>query len=69
MLFTDTTHADHGLVPPQAPRTFSSFDEAADEAAISRLYGGIHYSFDNEDGIGGGQCIGNKIRERVQFKK
>ena len=26
--FTDTTHADHGLVPPQEPRTFDSFDEA-----------------------------------------
>jgi hypothetical protein len=31
--FTDTTHSDHGLMPPQMPRTFSSFDEAAAEAA------------------------------------
>ena len=41
--FTDTTHTDHDLMPPQEPRTFSSFDEAAEEAAVSRLYGGIHY--------------------------
>ena len=31
-------------------RTFNSFSEAADEAGMSRIYGGIHYSFDNIDG-------------------
>src|SRR6185295_1430003 len=54
--FTDTTHTDHGLVPAQQPRRFNSFAQAADEAAISRLYGGIHYSFDNNDGLATGQC-------------
>ncbi len=67
--FTDTTHVDHGLVPPQEPRTFDSFDEAAAEAAISRLYGGIHFSFDNNDGLASGECIGQAIRDRVVFKK
>jgi membrane-associated phospholipid phosphatase len=67
--FTDTTHVDHGLQPPQAPRTFRSFDEAAEEAAASRLYGGIHYPFDNDDGLGTGWCIGDWIRQRVQFRK
>ena len=45
--FTDTTHRDHGLAPIQKPRAFKSFSEAAAEAAVSRLYGGIHYSFDS----------------------
>lgn len=66
--FTDTTHSDHSLVPPQKPRTFDSFDEAAAEAAISRLYGGIHFSFDNDDGLAAGQCIGQAIHDRVSFK-
>jgi hypothetical protein len=66
--FTDTTHTDHGLVPPQQPRVFNSFDEAAAEAAISRLYGGIHYAFDNNNGIVCGQCIAQKIRDRVSFR-
>jgi PAP2 superfamily len=66
--FVDTTHIDHGLVPPQQPRAFDSFDQAAAEAAISRLYGGIHYSFDNNNGLTGGQCIGQKIQERVSFR-
>jgi membrane-associated phospholipid phosphatase len=67
--FTDTTHTDHSLVPPQEPRTFDSFAEAAAEAAISRLYGGIHFSFDNDDGLVSGQCIGQAIRDRVSFTK
>jgi PAP2 superfamily len=66
--FTDTTHTDHGLVPSQQPRKFSSFVQAANEAAISRLYGGIHYSFDNNDGLTCGQCIGGAIHDRVSFK-
>jgi len=66
--FTDTTHTDHSLVPPQEPRMFDSFEEAAAEAAISRLYGGIHFSFDNDHGLASGQCIGQAILDRVQFK-
>ncbi len=67
--FTDTTHVDHGLVPAQAPRTFGSFEEAADEAAVSRLYGGIHYRFDNDDGLATGRCVGGRLDERVRFRK
>jgi membrane-associated phospholipid phosphatase len=67
--FTDTTHTDHGLVPPQKPRTFDSFDEAAAEAAVSRLYGGIHFPFDNDDGLASGECISQAIHDRVSFDK
>jgi membrane-associated phospholipid phosphatase len=66
--FTDTTHQDHGLVPRLQPRRFQSFDEAAAEAAISRLYGGIHYSFDNDDGLAAGRAIGEAIVSRVTFR-
>jgi PAP2 superfamily len=65
--FTDTTHTDHGLTPAQQPRTFQSFEEAALEAAVSRLYGGIHYTFDNEDGFEAGQEVGRLIVDRVTF--
>jgi PAP2 superfamily len=67
--FTDTLRADHGLVPPLAPRTFQSFLQAAREAAVSRLYGGIHYSFDNDDGFTAGRCVGKTIRKRVRFDR
>jgi PAP2 superfamily len=66
--FTDTTHTDHGLMPSQEPRTFDSFEEAAAEAVVSRLYGGIHFTFDNDHGLASGHCIGQSILDRVQFK-
>jgi hypothetical protein len=34
-----------------------------------RLYGGIHYAFDNDDGLSAGRRIGDLIRERVQFTR
>lgn len=49
--FTDMLHQDHHLEPPLAPRSFGSFDRAAEEAAMSRLYAGIHYPFDNHHGL------------------
>jgi hypothetical protein len=67
--FTDTLFTDHNLVPPQAPRAFISFEEAAEEAAISRLYGGIHYLFDNNNGLAQGQCIGQVMLDRVKFSQ
>jgi membrane-associated phospholipid phosphatase len=55
--FTDETHVDLGL----PARTYPSFFAAADEAAISRLYGGIHFRSAIEFGIEQGQCIGDKV--------
>jgi hypothetical protein len=62
-LFTDITHADLGF----APRTYASFKEAAAEAAISRLYGGIHYRSAIEEGLGQGACIGKRVMD-LQFE-
>jgi hypothetical protein len=67
--FTDTTHGDHGVVPALAPRTFPSFQAAATEAAISRLYGGIHFRPAIELGLQQGACVGQKVLERVRFQK
>ncbi|MCI0567199.1 MAG: vanadium-dependent haloperoxidase [Acidobacteria bacterium] len=63
--FTDDTHAARGL----PARWFDSFEEAAEEAAVSRLYGGIHYRSAIERGITQGQCIAGRIEDRVHFKK
>jgi membrane-associated phospholipid phosphatase len=43
---------------PGVTRQFSSFSAAANEAAASRLYGGIHYRSANEDGLTAGRDIG-----------
>jgi membrane-associated phospholipid phosphatase len=42
-------------------RAFSSFAHAAEEAGLSRIYGGIHYSFDNIQGLALGERVGNRI--------
>jgi hypothetical protein len=46
---------------PLIVRSFTSFSQAAGEAAESRLYGGIHFRFDNEDGLAGGQALGRFV--------
>lgn len=43
---------------PGITRQFPSFSAAAAEAAISRLYGGIHFRFSIEDGVTAGLAIG-----------
>jgi hypothetical protein len=55
--FTDHTNAYLGF----APRSFGSFAEAADEAARSRLYGGIHYRSAIEQGLVQGRCVGEHV--------
>jgi len=45
-------------------RSFASFDEAAEEAGRSRIYGGIHYSFSNEDGKASGRALAQLVMSR-----
>ena len=42
-------------------RSFTSFSAAATEAGISRIYGGIHFNFDNIAGQEAGTAIGNYV--------
>jgi len=62
--FVDNTHNDRGW----GPRTFKSFKEAADEAAASRIYAGIHYRFASDGGKPQGQCAADKVLA-LKFKR
>lgn len=42
-------------------RDFDSFSQAAEEAGQSRIYGGIHFSFGNEDGLALGRAVGEEV--------
>jgi hypothetical protein len=55
--FTDDTEVEFGL--PE--RKFSSFKAACSEAAISRLYGGIHFRDAIENGVKEGEEIGKFV--------
>ncbi|MCC6286777.1 MAG: vanadium-dependent haloperoxidase [Chitinophagaceae bacterium] len=46
-------------------RHFNSFREAAEEASISRVYGGIHYRTGIEAGAAQGKKVGELIIERI----
>lgn len=52
--FEDHTGSPDG----RNPRMFPSFRAAAEEAGISRLYGGIHFRAAIVDGLEQGRCIG-----------
>jgi len=54
--FTDSTHEKDKL----PNRSFKSFWDAAEEAGISRLYGGIHFRAAIERGLDQGRCIGER---------
>jgi PAP2 superfamily len=70
--FTDLTRV--GVVVKDAggtPRTltsreFPSFQAAADEAATSRLYGGMHFPMGSINGLLAGSCVGNTVLRAVK---
>ena len=46
---------------PGVTRSFKSFTAAANEAGMSRIYGGIHWDFDNVDGLKCGRAVGEHV--------
>lgn len=51
------------------PRKYSSFKAIAEEAGISRLYGGIHYRFSIEQGLKQGWKVAGNIEKRLKLQK
>lgn len=62
--FSDSTEVEYGL----PVRGFTSFEQAASEAAISRLYGGIHYRRAIEQGQLQGRKVGEQVLARVKTR-
>lgn len=63
--FDDTTEVEYGL----PVRSFKSFIHASEEAAISRLYGGIHYMMAIDEGVKQGEEVGQYIKENLSTLK
>ena len=63
--FSDNTELPFGL----PIRNYKSFKHAADEAAISRMYGGIHYRTAVEVGVGQGRKIGELVTDKLTMVK
>lgn len=63
--FDDTTEIPYGL----PVRSFTSFRNAAKEAAISRIYGGIHYNSAVKNGLTQGVSLGKFVNEKLELVK
>lgn len=69
-LLGDVTYVDDVGVQNGYPlRTFTSFAQAAEEAAISRLYGGIHYPMGITAGLAQGADVATKVLERTRRRR
>lgn len=63
--FIDSTEIIFGL----PVRSFTSFNKAADEAALSRMYGGIHYMPAIDFGLIQGRDVGNLVLKNIDIIK
>ncbi|MDB5260750.1 MAG: phosphatidic acid phosphatase [Adhaeribacter sp.] len=63
--YTDSTEVPYGL----PARPFKSFQAAANEAAISRLYGGIHFMSAIENGAEEGTQVGKYLVAKLKTRK
>jgi len=64
-VFTDSTEVEFGM----PPRSFKSFIQASQEAAVSRVYGGIHYMPACENGKTQGRQVGEYVLSKIQTSK
>jgi hypothetical protein len=55
------TLANDGTVRPRMPRRFASLSEAEEENGQSRIYLGIHWSFDKTEGIAQGRRVASYV--------
>jgi len=66
-IFSSTISAAAAAVLGEVfPAESDYFLEQSEEAAVSRLYGGIHFRHDNEQGTAVGQIIGERVVERMR---
>ncbi len=63
--YADSVEVEYGM----PVRKFNSFMQASEEAAVSRLYGGIHYSPACFIGVDQGKLVGEHVLSRVNMKR
>jgi len=61
--FTDLSQLQYGF----SARTYDNFYEMADECALSRYYGGIHYEMDNSRGLDLGFAVGDAVVNNISW--
>jgi len=59
--FNGQTRDNNGNIRPYRPRSFSTLSQAEEENGQSRIYLGIHWSFDKTEGIALGRRVGDYV--------
>ena len=67
--FNGVTVDNTGHVRPLLPRSFTSLSQAEDENGQSRIYLGIHWRFDKEQGIEQGRRIADYVFQNLYLPK
>ncbi|KHG41357.1 hypothetical protein OA07_11900 [Aphanizomenon flos-aquae 2012/KM1/D3] len=65
LLGNNVSFTTNSLGTPGIYRTFSNFTNAANEAGISRIYGGIHFNSANVEGLTTGRSVGNYVLQNL----
>jgi membrane-associated phospholipid phosphatase len=63
--FNGQTRDNNGNIRPYRPRSFSTLSQAEEENGQSRIYLGIHWSFDKTEGIALGRRVGDYVFDQA----
>jgi hypothetical protein len=66
--FNGQTRANDGTIRPLKPRSFTTLSQAEEENGQSRIYLGIHWSFDKTEGIASGRTVGDFVFDHAFTK-
>ena len=61
----DRVHVDIDF----SARSYESFREAAEQAGLSRVLGGIHYPISNQHGLEQGRSVAEAIAKKVELRR
>lgn len=67
--FNGMTHDHNNNIRPLMPRTFANFSQAEEENGQSRIYLGIHWSFDKTAAIAQGRQVANYVFDHAFGKR
>ncbi|MFL6710250.1 MAG: hypothetical protein ACJ8HI_18775 [Massilia sp.] len=62
--YNGITRDNHGYVRPRLPRSFATLSQAEEENGQSRIYLGVHWRFDKEQGAATGRSVGDIVADR-----
>ncbi len=63
--FNGVTRDQNGLVRPARTRTYRSLSQAELENHDSRIYLGVHWRFDQDEGLSRGEAVANFVYEHI----